>query len=330
MQLVCESDVKPPKTGTATRIVLSVQADVITIRLAANPVEGTHQLISVCGLPFVTHLPEHDGVISRTLQSTGVWEPLESTVLLSVLRPGMTVVDAGANIGYYTSLLSSGLGGDGAIYAFEPERRNFEILMANVLLARHALGVIPAIYLDSRAVSDSVGQATLNVFQENLGFHSLEVQRENGMRRQIHTVTLDSLRGFDGESEPVIRKQVDLIKADVQGAELRLLRGAAQTIEQDHPMLCLEFEPYLTGDRPCLQLLDWLVDHGYCEFQLFHSNCDQPRGMVEALARTLNAQQIRDCVREKKVGAYGTLFTVHPDSTSSGRRQSASLAEIGA
>lgn len=114
MQLVCEQDLELLKPGAAIGIELAIEPDVVTIRPAAYGTQGTHQLVSVCGLPFVTHLSEHDEVISRTLQTEGVWEALESTLLLGVIRPGMTFVDVGANIGYYTTLLARCLGTQGS------------------------------------------------------------------------------------------------------------------------------------------------------------------------------------------------------------------------
>ena len=292
-------------------VAVTISPNRMEVRPAGDGALATHLLVDVGGVPFLTHRADQDGIVSSTLQGRGFWEPLESVLLLSVVRPGMTVVDAGANIGYYTVLLSRILGAGGTIIAFEPEPRNFELLAANVVLAQKAVGTVPAILLDNRALSDSLGEAIFSVYRQNLGFHRLEVASDpHAERMRVQTVTLDRVRGFDG-APALVPKRIDLIKADIQGAELKLLQGGLRTIREDRPMLCLEFEPYVAGDATCLELLDWLVAEGYGQFRLFYSNCDNPAEMVRSLSTIRSADDVRAQVREQRVGAYGTLFTTH-------------------
>ena len=59
------------------------------------------------------------------------YEPYETQLILRQAKVGDTVVDVGANIGYYTVLLADKIGKTGKIYAFEPDKTNFEILKKN-------------------------------------------------------------------------------------------------------------------------------------------------------------------------------------------------------
>src|SRR5262249_31725444 len=135
--------------------------------------EATHQIIDACGWPLITHLPETDPVVSGEIQRAGYWEFAESMVLLSVIRPGMTFVDAGANLGYYSVLLAQTLQATGQVYAFDPEPRNRLVVTANVLLTRQIVPNAAPAEVFPCALTDQVGSARLNLFGQNLGFHSL-------------------------------------------------------------------------------------------------------------------------------------------------------------
>ena len=75
----------------------------------------------VFGLQFELDLADW---IQRSIYF-GTYEPLETRLVAAFLKPGMTVVDIGANIGYYTALAASKVGPEGRIYAIEPDARAF-------------------------------------------------------------------------------------------------------------------------------------------------------------------------------------------------------------
>src|SRR5437660_1333679 len=110
MKLRCE--VAIPGGSRQARVPVRLaqpEPDVVEILPARAPGEATHQVIDACGLPLITHLPDADPMVSGDVQRAGYWEFAESMMLLSLVRPGMTVVDAGANLGYYSVLLSQSL-----------------------------------------------------------------------------------------------------------------------------------------------------------------------------------------------------------------------------
>ena len=168
-------------------------------------------------------------------------------MLLSLARPGMTFLDAGANLGYYTVLLSGIVGPTGHIFAFEPEPQNFLVLAANVLLARQLDVQVPQIHLFRAALSSEAGFKVLQLCQGNLGFHRLTATAPSPNCEVVETLRLDSL--FDGTGRPTTERcrPLDLIKADIQGHELPMLQGAETIVATDRPILCLEFEPYIAG-----------------------------------------------------------------------------------
>jgi FkbM family methyltransferase len=296
-----------------TRILVRLgrSGDDLQLVYAEDPAGATHQIVNVFGRPFLTHLTEQDHVISGALVRDGFWEHAESMLLLSNVRSGMTIFDVGANIGYYSILLGRVLGKDGAIFAFEPEPRNFEILRANAALARSIDVNFARLEVHCKAVADQCGTAQLKVFDKNFGLHSLEVNDPRTVASiAVETVTIDDLHGF-GKSPAVVPSAIALIKADIQGGELKLLRGAEQTLAADRPLLCLELEPYLTGKEACIALLDWLLARGYGQFRLFHSNRAAPPQCLAELSCTMTRDEAVSRIETGKVGAYGTVFACY-------------------
>jgi len=235
----------------------------------------------------------------------GMWEPAETLFLLSLVRPGMHFLDVGANVGYFSCLLARVIGSQGEVIAFEPEPENAFLLAANVELTRQLFPNAAPIRAFRCALSDRSGTARLQVYEKNLGLHSL-VHASSGSRGvEVKTQRLDDL--VFG-TEPVITRRVDLIKADTQGSELMMMRGGEQLLRRDRPLLCLEFEPHLNGIDYSVELVRWLESMGYTSFRFFHANVSEPFTIVQELHLLENGDDIVARVRRKVVGPFGTLI----------------------
>ena len=166
---------------------------------------------------------------------TGAYEPEVETVFRSVLRPGMAVVDIGANIGFFSMLSASLVGPDGAVLAIEPNPANARLLEASRRLNGFAQ-VTPAQVAAGRAI----GLLMLNTT------HSNGTTAEPGSDQDqllaantVPCIPVDTLvSGW--RAGPV-----GLIKVDVEGAEYNALLGAAGLIARDHPVIISEFSPDL-------------------------------------------------------------------------------------
>ena len=117
--------------------------------------------VMVHGFPFLL-----DPLDSLELSIFRSYEPFETSLLTAEVRPGMTIVDIGANIGYYTLLFSKLTGESGCVYAFEPEPKNFALLQQN--LSRNNRTNVVAFNL---AASDLTGESFLYLSSENHGDH---------------------------------------------------------------------------------------------------------------------------------------------------------------
>lgn len=154
-------------------------------------------------------------------------------VLMSrLVRPGMTVVDVGAHLGYYTLLLRKLVGGVGRVYAFEPSPVFYETLKTN--LAMNGFVDVVAVPM---AVADFCGYQD---FHHSVvgGGSSLYRRLEGSTVVKVQVTTLDAFFGELGWPK------VDLIKIDIEGAEAAALRGAKELIRRSAPLhLILELNP---------------------------------------------------------------------------------------
>ncbi len=191
--------------------------------------------------PFGLHAHDQpDRFISAELRSRGVWEPFESRVALALLERGEGFVDLGANLGYYTLLAATRVAAQGRVFAFEPDPDNFALLERNLAANRaHQARA------ERCAVGAAAGEARLYLSPDNLGDHRLYDSGDG--RRAVSTpvVTLDGYFG-DRERFPRGAGPLHLVKADTQGCEALILRGAEGFIAEQGPRLCwmLEFWPF--------------------------------------------------------------------------------------
>ena len=184
--------------------------------------------VMVHGFPFLL-----DPLDSLELSIFRSYEPFETSLLSAEIRPGMMIVDVGANIGYYTLLFSKLTGESGRVYAFEPEPENFELLQQN--LARNDRKNVEVFNL---AASDQAGESFLYLSPENRGDHQLYLSDPDRQKVRITMTPLD-----DCVSGPI-----DLIKMDVQGFEGHVLKGM-QSIIAASPRLTIFTEFWPEGLR---------------------------------------------------------------------------------
>jgi FkbM family methyltransferase len=162
-------------------------------------------------------------MIGREILGQGCWEWGTYGFLDQWLAPGMTVIDAGANIGQYAMLASAKVGPRGRVHCFEPHPGVYEVLRRNLDRAGCANVVARPL-----ALADAPGRRDLYLHPiGNVGATSLRPldAGQPGHRVRVRTTTLDAYV----RSRRLGR--VDLVKIDVEGAELELLDGAARTLD---------------------------------------------------------------------------------------------------
>ena len=203
------------------------------------------------------------------LMWAGVYEREVVTFLKRTIRPSMTVIDVGANIGYLSAIAAQLVGVGGEVHAFEPNPGCYACLVGNLRPFSHA-------HAHQMAISENEGKQRLHLSWNSSedGWASvLEGTLLEGPAREHRTleVTATSIDGFVSRSD--IRR-VDLIKIDIEGNELHALRGGRQTIDRYHPAIIAELNEALLardGVKPA-DVVQFLTDQGYSVHHLDGDN----------------------------------------------------------
>jgi len=225
------------ETAAATRSRLFPPAIAAGDNVVATEVDG-----------FILGMPGEEWRMAAYHAFRGVMEPGLTTRFRGLVKPGMVVVDVGANIGIYTLYAARMLQGKGKIHSFEPTPRTYRILRDNVQVNGFLeLGLIE---LHQVAVSDRAGQAGLVVFPDDSGHNTLFEEgvvgpsgtgipacvRPVGERIEVSTVSLDEVL----KDEP----RVDVVKIDAEGAEPLILSGMRKIVERSPGIrILMEFAP---------------------------------------------------------------------------------------
>jgi len=174
--------------------------------------------------------------VGWTCFQTGRWEAHVERCIRQLLRPGDTAIDVGANLGYFSAVMAQCVEGHGRVWSFEPVPPTFERLCLSLSLNgfRH---VTPL----AVALGDAGGTARIvcdPCFAGSASFHG----SSRGPHDESHQVPVHRLDDLL-EADPI--GPVRLIKIDVEGHELAVMRGARQTIAQAKPSIVFEFSESL-------------------------------------------------------------------------------------
>jgi FkbM family methyltransferase len=220
------------------------------------------EIVQLIGPPPGTRLATYSGtedIVSHALHVTGRWEHVTLSNLLEVLNSAKSrgkrsvLMDVGANVGYFT-IFAASLGHH--VLAYEAFQSNVDLILLSVCLnpdLRRRVTVFHA------ALSDTRKECVLLSGPQNYGDGYLRCDGEDvppgyEVRSKLTTARLDSM-------VPASVPRVDVMKLDIEGAELEALRGGAQFFRgsQAPRFLRTEFSavPHMLGDRalPMLQLL---------------------------------------------------------------------------
>ena len=213
--------------------------------------------IGVSGLAFLRHwrFPAKFDWDWKLEMIWGKYEPETTALFNKIITPGMTVVDIGAHIGYYTRLFAKQTGGAGKVYAFEADPENSAFL-------KHNTAQFPNIIIIAEALSDKVGTVTFYHVQNSTGCHSI-VAQENATTLTVPTNTLDALLASGVIQRP------DIIKIDIEGGEPLAFQGMAQLLKDQKPLsIVMEFNPSAleAGDQNPLMFLSQMSEYGFTAF----------------------------------------------------------------
>jgi len=163
----------------------------------------------------------------------GTYELPLQQALAQYLKAGDTFYDIGANIGFFTVIGAKLVGSSGRVYAFEPGADNATLVQRNIKLNHFS-----QVTVLEKAVSSAMGKGEL-LLAEYSGGHTLSTAGTPPDLKgaiTVDLVTIDELLAQQIITPP------DVVKIDVEGAELDVLRGMTQTIQQYKPTIIYEVD----------------------------------------------------------------------------------------
>ena len=211
------------------------------------------QTVEVNGLSLSIYADDQ-GTVANLLRAGKIYEKGLVRLFEKHIKKGHTILDVGANIGYFTTQFSRLAGSEGRVIAFEPDRDNAKLLRRNCRNNK-----CRNVTIIEKAISNEVGETTLHLDKKYFGVHSLS--RDNlatqGGSAAVKTTTLDAIVDSLG-----IR--VDVVKMDTQGAEGTIVTHAKAVFSRPNILATLEFWPdglRAMGTEPA-DLLQSIRAHG--------------------------------------------------------------------
>ena len=208
----------------------------------ASTYVGGDRVLTRTANGFKMYVSSTDVCISPHLILDGVWEEWTEATLRRVVKPGMRVLEIGANVGYFTLLLARQAGPNGSVYAFECDPDLAQIAEDNAEINGYSARVT----VDRRAVGEKPGPAVFQRARRHQGGGSLvqglqqiaELRESEREPLSVEVTTVDALVQARGSA-------FDFVKIDAEGAETWILNGGL-TLFADNArplMILMEFCP---------------------------------------------------------------------------------------
>jgi FkbM family methyltransferase len=213
------------------------------------------------------------------LVAVGEYEPIETHLLKAIANRSQVVIDVGSNVGYYAVELGKVMGSFSRLLAIEPVLESFKQLQRNVQLNE----LNDRVNMFMTAVGSSEGTAEIFI-PETSGSSAASTRNlhneENHSSQIVHVTTVDAIMSSSGLDK------CDLIKIDVEGAELMVLQGATRTIKKHKPVIFAELlrkwsSHFSYNPNSVLQLLAgfgyqcWGVSSSYRKIEEFTENDEE-------------------------------------------------------
>jgi FkbM family methyltransferase len=187
-----------------------------------------------------------------------------------LLKPGMVFVDIGANIGYYSLMASKIVGSNGKVFSFEPWSRNRAILEENIKLNSFSnISIIP------KAVSNEENYSVkIYLPKDNMcGMGSLQKLNDENYTDEFELTPTTTFQSFLNTYKP---GRVDVIKIDVEGSELNVLKGMSNSLEDKNfnPIILVELAKSSLAkfSATIRDVIDSLTNYGFKAYKIDQSS----------------------------------------------------------
>lgn len=161
-------------------------------------------------------------------------DAFEISLMKKYIKAGDTVLDIGANIGFYAEILSGIVGENGKVHCFEPDTTNFKHLESR---SKH----LPNVTINNKAVSDKTETIKIYTSKKLNVDHRTYKPDDYDEEIDINGIAIDEYLSFDSAQDD---KMVSFIKMDIQGFEMSAVKGMTKTLQSPNLKMLSEFWPY--------------------------------------------------------------------------------------
>ena len=194
----------------------------------------------------------------------GFSEESLTQIVSKYLKKGMTFLDVGSHVGYYSLLASELVGEKGGVYCFEPTPSTFELLFSNV----KNFGNVFAYPLAAWSKTQNLNFLDYGPFYAGVNSYREARMPEEYLKKIIPKKLLVRTVSLDDFCQ-MFRIEPDFVKIDAESAELEVLKGMEEVIRKNKPMISIEIGDKevwpKNGSRACLKLLEKL---GYIAYDI--------------------------------------------------------------
>ena len=188
------------------------------------------------------------------------------------LTSGDNFIDIGANLGYMSINASKIVGPNGKVFSFEPDNTIYSLLENNIIL-NNANNII----LNKIGLSNYNGDASFNIATES-GLSRLENKNKNleGLiLKSKTTIKVNTLDTYLLENK-ISNLNIKMIKIDVEGHELSILKGAINLLKNANPIIILEINPgaLIQNDLSLSNIVEFLNELNYYSFNINSHSAD--------------------------------------------------------
>jgi FkbM family methyltransferase len=191
-------------------------------------------------------------------------ERFETNLIKEKVKEGFTVLDIGAQVGYYTLIMAKLVGDKGKVIAFEPEPSNFALLKKNVEINGYG-----NIILVNKALSNTNTKGKIYLNPINLGDHRIF---DSGDDRQSFDIECIKFDDFFSE----FTDKIDFIKMDIQGSEFAVMLGMQEVLNKNSKLeIISEFSPVCitAAGFETEEYLKFMEDKGFEYFEISEKEC---------------------------------------------------------
>lgn len=205
----------------------------------------------------------------RAIYVSGRYDPNIISIVKTLLQPGDTFIDVGANSGYVSLMVCKKIGPEGRIVAIEPSSRDYKRLVENIQINN----LEPVIKSLQVAVGDRLGVKTMLVASEErsnsntlgnrFAFHGIEKEKTE----VVNVTTIDTIVQSENLSA------VKVIKLDIEGSEARALEGAKETVQRFRPIIIIgvNSQAIETSKRSMADIENFFKDNDYVIYDVTNS-----------------------------------------------------------